>query len=310
VTPIRAAIEAHQKLIVVPHGAVHHVPFTLLSVNGELLANSHVITYLPSASAMRYLRNSEAAVPRTFFAVGNPADMAYQPRPGMAHVALPPLPGAEIEVNAAARLFDDPRVLLRDEATKRAVTAQMPKYRVVHFATHGHLDPETPQLSGLLLAEGTILNVYELMGIRLDADLVVLSACDTGAGEVTGGNDIIGLSHAFLGAGARALVVSLWPVNDRSATVTMKRMYEHMGQGVAPAEALRAAQLELRSMMEADLEREYLQAAQVSESHAVPADPSAMRGGSDERPERPPDHPLHWAPFVYIGVAGSQVTAT
>jgi CHAT domain-containing protein len=150
------------------------------------------------------------------------------------------------------------------------------RYRLIHFATHGRLDLNTPHLSGLMLADGAVLNVYEILGLRLDADLVALSACDTGSGKVTGGNDIVGLPHAFLGAGARALIVSLWPVDDWSTELTMQRMYEELRRGLRPAAALRAAQLALRSMTTEEVGRNYGAAVPVA-------------------------HPLHWAPLVVIG---------
>ena len=127
-----------------------------------------------------------------------------------------------------------------------------------------------------MLADGAVLNVYEIMGMQLDADLAVLSACDTGSGKVTGGDDIIGLSHAFLGAGARSLIVSLWPVDDTSTAFTMQRMYQELRRGYMPSAALNTAQKALKSMTTEEVLGLYGEAVPVS-------------------------HPLYWAPFVVIG---------
>src|SRR4051812_1111055 len=99
--------------------------------------------------------------------------------------------------------------------------------------------------SAVLLANGSALTVYELMGLHIDADLVVLSACRTGQGETTRGDDVLGLTRALLATGARAVVVSLWPVDDLAASILMGEFYRQLRDGKSPAMALAAAQTHL-----------------------------------------------------------------
>lgn len=277
IDPVGKTLTSHARLVIAAHGATHHIPFGVLPLDGQLLAESHEISYVPSASILEHLRVRKSAT-QSFLGIGNPANMSYQPAPGKAQIGLAPLVGAETEVISASRLFENSLILIGKDATERAATEAMPRYRLIHFATHGRLDPNTPHLSGLMLADGAVLNVYEITGMLLDADLVVLSACDTGSGRVTGGDDMIGLSHAFLGAGARSLIVSLWPVDDRSTAFTMQGLYEELRRGSTPSAALNAAQKALRSMKTEDV--------------------SSLYGG-----DVPVSHPLYWAPFVVIGAA-------
>src|SRR5262249_52467544 len=148
---------------------------------------------------------------------------------------------AAAEAAFVASLFGQP-ALLGEAATERAVRERIPDCPLIHFATHGKLSEESPLSSAIALANGEELTVYELMGLRLNAELVVLSACNTGQGETTGGDDVLGLTRGLLGAGARAAVVSLWPVDDVSTSLLMGEFYRRLRAGDAPAVALRAAQ--------------------------------------------------------------------
>jgi CHAT domain-containing protein len=102
------------------------------------------------------------------------------------------------------------------------------QYRVIHLATRGILDEKAPLLSSVLLAHGEQLNVYELMGLHLNADLVVLSACSTARGQITDGDDVIGLTRGLLAAGAKAVLVSLWPVSDLATTLFMGEFFRQL----------------------------------------------------------------------------------
>jgi CHAT domain-containing protein len=147
------------------------------------------------------------------------------------------------------------RVYLDREATEERVKALGRGVRIVHFATHGFVNDRSPFDSGLVLAipeqftpghDNGLLQVWEIFeSVRLDADLVVLSACETGLGEIRGGEGIIGLTRAFQYAGARSVLASLWRVDDRATAELMERFYHHLRAGKPKAEALRAAQLDL-----------------------------------------------------------------
>ncbi|HYH44107.1 MAG TPA: CHAT domain-containing protein, partial [Thermoanaerobaculia bacterium] len=141
------------------------------------------------------------------------------------------------------------------EATRELVTSgELEPYRALHFATHGLLDSDHPELSMLALsprdAKGqpldAFLSLQDLYSLRLQADLVVLSGCETGLGRELRGEGLIGLTHGFLHAGASQVVASLWPVRDRAAAELMQRFYRSMlRDGLRPTAALRAAQIEI-----------------------------------------------------------------
>jgi len=136
-----------------------------------------------------------------------------------------------------------------------ALSGQLSQYRYIHFATHGYLDAEHPNLSALVLSQvdskgaalDGFLRVPDVYNFNLSAELVVLSACQTGLGKEVRGEGLMGLTRAFLYAGAPRVIVSLWNVNDRATADLMASLYRNMlREGKQPAAALRAAQLELR----------------------------------------------------------------
>jgi CHAT domain-containing protein len=139
---------------------------------------------------------------------------------------------------------------LRRNATETAVRNLGGRFRQLHFATHGRFDAARPLDSGLLLAPDArhdgVLRVDEIFNLQLRADLVTLSACETGLGHVGSGDDVIGLSRGFLYAGARSIVASLWSVDDRATGALMTSFYAHLEAGDR-REALRRAQLDTRS---------------------------------------------------------------
>ncbi|MFN8001864.1 MAG: CHAT domain-containing protein [Acidobacteriota bacterium] len=135
-----------------------------------------------------------------------------------------------------------------------ATSAELAKYRIVHFATHGFLNSEHPELSGLAFSlvneagkpQDGFLRLHEIFNLRLPADLVVLSACQTALGQQIKGEGLIGLTRGFMYAGTPRVVASLWQVNDLATAELMKLFYRGMlKDGQRPAAALRAAQLEL-----------------------------------------------------------------
>jgi CHAT domain-containing protein len=161
--------------------------------------------------------------------------------------------------------------LEQSASEKNAKSPQTKNFRYVHFATHGFANSANPKLSGLLLAHGNdsgedgILHLSEIYNMSLNADLVVLSACETGLGKIAEGEGLIGLTRGFLYAGAQNLLVSLWQINDAGTAQLMVEFYRNLLDGRSQAEALRAAKLTLRQ----------------------------------NRAELAP--PYYWAPFVLIG---------
>ena len=233
VRPLRALIG--ERLTIVPHGAIHYLPFAALSDGNRYLIETATLRLLPSASVARFLRSDEPPPPQQLLVLANPT---YD------------LPGAEAEAKAIAGLWPEARLLLRAEASKDAVRALGGAYRHLHFATHGRFDAGRPLASGLYLAGDPNgagpLTVDELYGLRLSADLVTLSACETALGDVASGDDVIGLTRGFLYAGAQALVASLWPIADRETTYLMAAFYADLRR-LEKSDALRRAQLAARA---------------------------------------------------------------
>ncbi len=170
---------------------------------------------------------------------------------------LEPLPSSRREVEGIASLFppDQVAIFLGAEATEERAKAIGKGARILHFATHARLDDRFPLNSALVLTipegfpenwDNGLLQVWEIFErVRLDADLVVLSACDTGLGEEQGGEGLIGLTRAFQYAGARTVMASLWSVQDQATSELMIRFYKHLRAGLTKDEALRQAQVEL-----------------------------------------------------------------
>jgi CHAT domain-containing protein len=173
--------------------------------------------------------------------------------------SLGSLPHAETEVRRIASLYGagESRVHVREDAREELVKREAGTFKVLHFATHGILDDESPLYSRLLFsrptsaAEDGVLEAHEIMRLNLDADLAVLSACETGRGHVGAGEGLIGISWAFFVAGCPTTVVSQWKVNSASTTELMIEFHRAL-RSVSPktrtrAEALRRAAMKVRS---------------------------------------------------------------
>jgi CHAT domain-containing protein len=242
-SPFAGVLREAERVVVVPYGAAHLLPFHALDLDGELLGVTHAVSYLPSASALQYVaQRAGAGLPERILVVGNPAGMAWRPAGGGPAEPAPALPAAAGEAAAVAGLFREPTLLLGTEATKDTVHRLAADYPLLHLATHGQLVKDAPLHSAILLADGEALSVYELMGLRLQAQLVVLSACKTALGDTTHGEEVVGLTRGLLAAGARSAVVSLWKVNDTSTGLLMQSFYRNLKDGMSKADALLTAQ--------------------------------------------------------------------
>lgn len=153
-----------------------------------------------------------------------------------------PLPGTETEVESISKMFAsksyEVKVLLKNQASEKQIKSGiLDRYSILHFATHGFVNSEKPELSGLLLAQDStggndgILYSGEIYNLKLNADLTVLSACETGLGKVRKGEGIIGLTRALIYAGSRNIIVSLWPVSDQSTSNLMVDFYINLLKG-------------------------------------------------------------------------------
>ena len=267
-----------KRLVVIADGALQAVPFEALldpdAADGEdrALIDSYEIVGLPSATLLDLQRRATPRSP-SGCEVAVLADPLFRPggdpRPGFeqgmrllasgGRSALEPLTFSDDEAGAILALVPPDRRLglLGAAATREAaMSPEVGRCRILHFATHGLLDNRFPWLSSLAFsrydAQGRpvddfLLGAYEIHGLDLPADLVVLSACETGLGQEAWGEGLLGLTRAFMAAGSRRVVVSLWPVNDMATAEFMERFYRQMLVNERSAsEALRAAKLELR----------------------------------------------------------------
>jgi CHAT domain-containing protein len=238
--PLRAHIKG-TRVIVVPHDVLHYLPFgALRSKQGRWLIEDYTLSTLPSASVLKFLEAKRTAGGGAVLAIGNP-DLGS---------ALN-LRFAEREARVVADHYAGTSVLVRGEATEERAKSLAGPARLLHFATHGELDENDPLASGLLLAPGGKddgrLEVREIFGLDLTAQLVVLSACETGLGKLSTGDELIGLQRAFLYAGAPAVVTTLWKVDDRASFVLMRGFYDGLARadtGLALQAAQRAAMKE------------------------------------------------------------------
>ena len=303
--PMATIIQGSSKLIFVPYGVAHTLPFHTLPWQGQPLVTTHSISYLPSASTLQFLKPGNwEKLPLQALAIGNPAGMAYKSPVDRKTESLKSLPAATTEAVFAISLFPQGQALLGKQATKSEVRQLLAKYPVLHFATHGYLSETEPLLSSIILADGESLSVYELMGLPLNADLVVVSACRTALGQTTGGDDVLGLTRGLLGTGARAAVVSLWSVNDISTSLLMAEFYRNLRDGKTPAVALQAAQNYLRHLSSDTIEREIARLkTELEKSGAKPEALDVLRDTKRSGAYTGNDysHPFYWAPFIHIG---------
>jgi CHAT domain-containing protein len=234
IAPIRPKVRG-ERVVIVPHDVLHYLPFAALrSPAGHWLVEDWRLSTVPSASVLKYLAGKGAAATGPAVALGNP-----ELGPELS------LRFAEREARAVADALPGARVFVRAAATEWEAKALGPAASVLHFATHAVLDEKDPLASALLLVGGGgddgRLEVRELFRLDLRARLVVLSACETGLGQLSRGDELVGLQRAFLYAGTPAVVTTLWKVDDRASFVLMRRFYDALASN-GPAEALRRAQ--------------------------------------------------------------------
>jgi CHAT domain-containing protein len=255
--------DPNARVIFIPQGALFLVPFAALQdSSGKSLIESHTPLVAPSIQVLQLTRQQKsqpAAANRqspSSLIVGNPTMPAVVVQAGLPPEQLSSLPGAEEEARAIAQLLNA-KPLIGNEATETSVVQQMPQAKLIHLATHGLMDDfkglGVPGALALAPSEGSrtlassgnsdgLLTAGELLNLRLNADLVVLSACDTGRGKITG-DGVIGLSRSLISAGAPSVIVSLWAVPDGSTAFLMTEFYRNLQKTPDKAQALRQAML-------------------------------------------------------------------
>jgi CHAT domain-containing protein len=264
---------AKVRLILVPDGILNQVGFdSLVNPQGDYVLRSHRTTYVPSATVLSLLRNDipkkQAWVPLLAFGDTTlntrPDASAIRPKSTEpAHVqrgvfdldgaTFNPLPSAATEVRAIARLAGPgSQSFLGAEATETAFKSQpLARFRVLHLATHAFIDAKFPDRSAVVLSadpqgiDDGLLQVREIRNLHLNADLVTLSACDSGFGRMQGLDGMASLVNAFLFAGSRSVIASLWSVDDTFTASLMTRFYTHLADGTDTETALQKAKLDM-----------------------------------------------------------------
>ncbi|MBD2195158.1 MULTISPECIES: CHAT domain-containing protein [Calothrix] len=278
-----------RRLVIVADGVLQYVPFAALHTPNstknsyEPLAVNHEIVTLPSASTIAVLRQettTSQTAPKTLAVIADPIFSASDERvkgttPSQqnnnqnldlqqlsksartANIEFRRLPFTRQEAETILSLVPErERKQAFDFAANRATATdgELSQYRIVHFATHGILNSENPELSGVVLSlfdengkpQNGFLRLHDIFNLKLPAELVVLSACETGLGEEVKGEGLIGLTRGFMYAGSSRVVVSLWNVDDEATAELMKKFYKFMLEDkLKPAAALRSAQIEM-----------------------------------------------------------------
>jgi CHAT domain-containing protein len=249
-------------LIVVPDGKLHLLPFAALVDKEQYILSSHQVTVVPSGTVLAMLRRRSDLVARDDLPYVGVAAWISKPPPntllatvrravsGPERRELVALPESRHEVETIATDLPKPSTILLGDRATETNFKQLPlsQYNVIHLALHGYVDPEFPDRSALVFApenssqDDGLLQVREIRDLRLNADLVTLSACETGIGPV-GEEGIENIVNAFVEAGAQSVVSTLWDVEDHATAKLMTDFYANLGRKEAKAEALRQAQL-------------------------------------------------------------------
>lgn len=280
----RSQLQNVRSFIIVPDGPLWDMPFQALKTpDDRFLIESRAITYAPSFNVLRLMSQPIMHSPPDYklLALGNPSLSTRKkivPPGGLMDDLLLPLPEAEKQVNLIRKYYGQQKstVLIGNLATEARFKALAPNYRILHLAAHGLYNDLDPMRSSIVLSqlgkstdEDGFLEAREIIRLKLNAELVILSACETGRGEIRDGEGIIGLPYALFIAGCPTTIVSQWKVSAQSTADLMVSLHTHLNQKeVSKAEALRRAALSLIHGPKADFR-----------------------------------HPFYWAGFIVFGKA-------
>jgi len=244
--------DSNARVIFIPQGSLFQVPFPALQdANGTYLIQKHTILTAPSIQVLDLTRQQRQKLAQKqshsgrAIVLGNPTMPSLSLYPGEPKQQLSPLPGAEAEARAIAPLLNT-QAITGAQGTKAQIVQKMPQASIIHLATHGLLDDVRGLGSAIALApsgsDDGLLTAEEIFDMKLQANLVVLSACNTGEGRITG-DGVIGLSRALISAGVPSVIVSLWAVPDAPTSELMQSFYQNLQNNPDKAQALRQAML-------------------------------------------------------------------
>jgi CHAT domain-containing protein/predicted negative regulator of RcsB-dependent stress response len=255
-----------KRIVIVADGSLQYIPFSALPLNDKYLVESAEILTVPSATFLSELRKRETvneASKKLLAVIADPvfdrndSRISITQKASKREESLPRLLFSRQEANAIAAIVPKNELFLALDFNANKLTAtdeNLANYRIVHFATHGVLDSEHPELSGLVFSmhdqkgnpQNGFLRLHEIYNLKLPADLVVLSGCQTGLGKKVRGEGLIGLTRGFMYAGASRVAASLWQIDDSATAELMKLFYQAMlKEKQTPAQALRRAKLQM-----------------------------------------------------------------
>jgi len=245
IRPLRRKLR-EEHLIIAPYGILHQLPFHALHDGERCLADEFTMSYAPSGGVLEACLRRPVSQARGNLVFG---------------IKDARSPAIETEARRVAELLVDAQLYIGEEATEERLRLAAPHTRILHIATHGFFRRDNPLFSAIRLGDG-FLSLFDLYRLDLRADLVTLSGCSTGLNAVVGGDELLGLTRGLLHAGARAVLLSLWDVQDGSTADYMATFYQRLSEGETAATAFRAALRSLRNKYE---------------------------------------HPYYWAPFCLVG---------
>ncbi len=219
-----------ERLIIVPHGVLHRLPFQALFDGQRYLIDSFSIFYAPSATIYGLCQNRPSKATGRALVLGIPDKVA---------------PLILDEAKAVAAVIPESELFLGKSATTDELKIRGTRSRIIHIATHGHFRQDNPMFSGIRLGD-SMLNLYDLYQLKLPAELITLSGCATGLNVVAAGDELVGLARGLIYAGARSALLTLWDVQDRSTLEFMTSFYGHFSDSPDKSLAMRRATLELR----------------------------------------------------------------
>jgi CHAT domain-containing protein len=301
-----------KELLIIPHDVLHYLPFqALLSPQGKYLIEDYPINYLSSASLMQFTQEKRKAKGELTSVLAQGGKVLTFGNPDLDDPKMS-LQFAEIEAKEIKNLYPQSTVYLNKEASEARAKELSSQNDIIHFASHAELSEDDPLASAILLAkdakEDGRLEVREIFGMDLKASLVVLSACETGLGKLSSGDELVGLTRAFIYAGTPSVVASLWNVEDSSTAQLMASFYKNL-KTMTKVEALRQAQLQL---IKGNVNSELLARRGIGGVGKLGENPSSMLqtpssmlpAPSSELPASvavSTSHPYFWAPFILVG---------
>ncbi|MCB1049514.1 MAG: CHAT domain-containing protein [Acidobacteria bacterium] len=259
--PAQSELTGVSELVFALDGCLFQVPPSCLVLDSELepqyLIEKVQVSIVPSIRSWLMIRQRPPVATQGLLAFANPFEAGPGTERVVAHSRerFGPLPFSEQEVADLPALYGkEAKIFSGPAATESVFYGQGPKNRIIHIASHAWVDPSDVGLSGILLAPDAdsdgLLQVYEIMGLNLDAECIVLSACNTAGGHEIWGEGIVGFSHAFFYAGARSLLVSWWPVQDQATATLMHEFHRAYRLKPQIAQALRTACVKVRNQKE------------------------------------------------------------